>query len=66
VADAREISLPKVAERKETYQDEMNREELIKIVEQEMLEASKAMDFERAAALRDQLFELRAAEPAAK
>ncbi|MEX2529109.1 MAG: excinuclease ABC subunit UvrB [Gemmatimonadota bacterium] len=66
VADARTVSLPKVAETKETYQDEVNREELIKIVEQEMQEASKAMDFERAAQLRDQLFELRAPEPARK
>jgi excinuclease UvrABC helicase subunit UvrB len=33
----------------------------VKILEKEMAEAAEALDFERAALLRDQLFELRAA-----
>jgi len=36
----------------------VNREELVKILEQEMAEAAEALDFERAALARDQLFEL--------
>ena len=39
----------------------MNREEYIKILEEEMEQAAEALDFERAALLRDQLFELKAA-----
>jgi excinuclease UvrABC helicase subunit UvrB len=50
-----------VSEAAADYADEVNREELIKILEQEMTEAASAMDFERAALLRDQLFELRVA-----
>jgi excinuclease ABC subunit B len=38
----------------------MSREECIKVLEKEMAEAGEALDFERAALLRDQLFELRA------
>ena len=41
--------------------DEVNREEYVKILEQEMAEAAEALDFEKAALLRDQLFELNAA-----
>ena len=59
IADARGARPMKVAEARENYTDEVNREELIKILEQEMAEAAKTMDFERAALLRDQLFELR-------
>ena len=43
------------------YADEVNTEEFLKILEQEMAEAAEAMDFEQAAILRDQIFELRAA-----
>jgi excinuclease ABC subunit B len=60
VADAREAP-PRVAEAASTYADELNREEYIKILEKEMEAAAEALDFERAALLRDQLFELRAA-----
>jgi len=60
VADAR-LAPAKVSEPAATYADEVNREEMIKIVEQEMAEAAEALDFERAALLRDQLFELKAA-----
>ena len=59
VADAR-LAPPKVAEAKGSYADEFNREELVKILEAEMAVAAEALDFERAALLRDQLFELRA------
>ena len=59
IADARTLRPMKVSEASATYSDEVNREELVKILEQEMTEAAAAMDFERAALLRDQLFELR-------
>ena len=59
IADARTTRPIKVSEAAASYADEVNREELTKILEQEMTEAASAMDFERAALLRDQLFELR-------
>jgi len=59
VADAR-LAPAKVAEPSATYADEVNREEYVKILEKEMAEAAAALDFERAALLRDQLFELKA------
>ena len=59
VADAREAPAA-VAEGPSTYADEVNREELLKILEKEMEEAAEALDFERAALLRDQIFELKA------
>ncbi|MDP2954967.1 MAG: excinuclease ABC subunit UvrB [Longimicrobiales bacterium] len=61
VADAR-TAPARVAEAAASYADEVNREELMKILEAEMAEAAEALDFERAALLRDQLFELRAAK----
>ena len=60
VADAREAPLPRVAERAATYQDEVNAEELLKALEAEMEDAAEKLDFERAALLRDELFDLRA------
>jgi excinuclease ABC subunit B len=60
VADAREKPLS-VAEPSKSYADEVNKEEYFKILEQEMAEAAESLDFERAALLRDQLFELKAA-----
>ena len=48
-------------EQVDTYVAELDREEFSKILEEEMAEAAKAMDFERAAVLRDQLFELKVA-----
>ena len=59
VADAREPR-EKVAERKATYADEASREEMVKILEKEMEDAAAALDFKKAALLRDQLFELKA------
>ena len=60
VADAREKPAALVAEPQPGYSDEVNREEFVKILEEEMNRASEALEFERAAMLRDQLFELRA------
>ena len=51
---------PGAAERGPTYADEVDREAYIKILEKEMAEASAALDYERAAVLRDQIFELKA------
>jgi len=65
VADARTTSVA-VKESPATYADEVNREEFTKILEEEMRQAAEALDFERAALLRDQLFELKAAEDARK
>ncbi len=59
VADARAAPAA-VAEAAATYADEVNREEYVKILEKEMAEAAESLDFERAALLRDQLFEVRA------
>ena len=58
--------MAKVAEAPPSYADEVNREEFIKILEEEMRQAAEALDFERAALLRDQLFELKAAGDEAK
>jgi len=61
VADARTEKEPRqVAEPKASYASEMDVEELIKSIEQQMREAAAALDFEGAARLRDQLFEVRA------
>ncbi len=59
VADVRQRPM-KVSEVAPSYADEVNREELVKILEREMADAASSLDFERAALLRDQLFELRA------
>ncbi len=61
VADVRGRPVVKVAEPVPEYADEVDSEEFIKIVEEEMAKAAEALEFERAAALRDQLFELKAA-----
>ena len=61
VADAREKPLAKVAEPARGYADEIDSEAYMKIIEEEMAKAAEALDFKRAAALRDQLFDLRAA-----
>ncbi len=65
VADARTTAVA-VKESPATYADEVNREEYAKILEEEMRQAAEALDFERAALIRDQLFELKAAEDARK
>jgi excinuclease ABC subunit B len=59
VADARERPAA-VAEARASYADEVDAEAYLKILEQEMTEAAESLDFERAALLRDQVFELRA------
>ena len=61
VADARDKPAVKVAEPVPGYTDELDSEQFIRIVEEEMAKAAEALDFERAAALRDQLFDLKAA-----
>jgi len=60
VADAR-LAPAAVKEEDATYIDEVDREAYVKILEEEMRQAAEALDFERAALLRDQLFELKAA-----
>jgi excinuclease ABC subunit B len=61
VADARlDTRRDRVAEPRASYADELNLEEWVKILEQEMRAAAVALDFERAALLRDQLLEARA------
>ncbi len=55
-ADARgDQPTKRVAETKASYADEVNLEEWVKILEQQMREAAVSLDFERAAALRDEL-----------
>jgi excinuclease ABC subunit B len=61
LADASTRPVARVAEAKLSYADEVNTEEYLKILEQEMTAAAEAMDFERAALVRDQIFELKAA-----
>ncbi|MGM0669410.1 MAG: excinuclease ABC subunit UvrB, partial [Gemmatimonadota bacterium] len=65
VADARMVPLA-VKEETPTYLEEVDREAYVKILEEEMRQAAGALDFERAALLRDQLFELKAAGDEAK
>jgi len=60
VADARGAPALTVAEPTGSYADEVNREEFVKILEDEMARAAEALDFEKAALLRDQIFELKA------
>jgi excinuclease ABC subunit B len=59
VADAREAPVAAVRERMESYEG-LEPEALAAALEREMREASDAMDYERAALLRDQLFEVKA------
>jgi len=58
VADARE-SQPAGREKQESYQ-ELSVEELIEVLERDMREAAAALNFEVAARLRDELFEIKA------
>jgi excinuclease ABC subunit B len=60
VADARTERPGRVAEPKATYADEVDLEQWSKILEEQMKKAAAAQDFERAAQLRDELFEVRA------
>jgi excinuclease ABC subunit B len=58
VADARERQ-PSVRERIGSY-EALEPGELVEVLEREMREAAEALDFERAARLRDELFEVKA------
>jgi excinuclease ABC subunit B len=60
VADARSEAPGRVAEPKPSYAAEVDLEEWIKILEHQMREAAAVLDFERAALLRDQIFEAKA------
>jgi excinuclease ABC subunit B len=63
VADARsdrESQPRRVAERVATYAKEMDTAALLEMLEQQMKEAAANLDFEAAAALRDQIFEIKA------
>jgi excinuclease ABC subunit B len=60
VADARSAPTLKVADAVASYQDEVNVEELVKALETEMASAAAELDFEKAAILRDELFDLKA------
>ena len=60
VADARGKPQVAVAEPGGDYASEVDTEAYVKILEKEMDEAAAGLDFERAALLRDQLFELKA------
>ena len=60
VADARAEAAGKVSEPKASYAAEVDLEEWIKILEHQMREAAAALEFERAALLRDQLLEAKA------
>jgi len=60
VADARGQPQAAVAEPGSDYASEVDAEAYVKILEKEMDEAAAGLDFERAALLRDQLFELKA------
>ena len=59
VADAREAPAGSVREEAESY-DDLDPEELVRRLEEEMREAAEEMDFERAARLRDELYEVKA------
>jgi excinuclease ABC subunit B len=59
VADARRDATEAVAESIASYQD-LSPEELVEVLEREMRDAAEALDFERAARLRDELFDVKA------
>jgi excinuclease ABC subunit B len=59
VADARRDATEAVAESIASYQD-LSPEELVDVLEREMRNAAEALDFERAARLRDELFDVKA------
>jgi len=60
IADARADRESRVAEEKSTYGAGLEAKELTALLEKQMREAATALDFETAARLRDQLFELKA------
>jgi len=58
-SDAQNVSLKKVAETVAPYGDSDNLEKMIREMEKEMKQAAKALDYERAAILRDRIRHLR-------
>jgi excinuclease ABC subunit B len=64
VADARADDAG--AKEEEKVETPLDRESLIEVLEQQMREAAAELDFEVAARLRDQIFELRAAGDAVR
>jgi excinuclease ABC subunit B len=60
VADARAERDARVAEEQATYGAAVDTKEMIAMLESQMREAAASLDFEAAARLRDQLFELKA------
>ncbi|MFO7892796.1 MAG: helicase-related protein [Longimicrobiales bacterium] len=60
VADARIAPMAKVKEARPSYADEVDLEQWAKILEEQMKQAAAEMDFERAARLRDELYEVKA------
>jgi excinuclease ABC subunit B len=58
VADARDTKEPSVAEALTAYGD-LEPEELIERLEAEMKRAAERLDFERAASIRDELFDVK-------
>src|SRR5688572_4213700 len=60
IADARAERESRVAEEKASYGAGLEAKELTELLERQMREAATALDFETAARLRDQLFELKA------
>jgi excinuclease ABC subunit B len=55
-----EMPEKKVAEPRATYASEMDDAALLEMLEAQMKEAAESLDFEEAASLRDQVFELKA------
>jgi len=58
-SDAQNVSLKKIAETVAPYGDSDNLEKMIREMEKEMKQAAKALDYERAAILRDRIRHLR-------
>jgi excinuclease ABC subunit B len=52
------VSIPTISEEKEEYLSKKDIKEQIKKLKDEMLEAAKNLEFEKAAELRDRMFEL--------
>jgi excinuclease UvrABC helicase subunit UvrB len=61
VADAGADRMPHSHE-KIGYAEQLNKEAYIKVLDQEMADAGAEMDFEKAALLRDEIFELKTSE----
>ncbi|MFH1679222.1 MAG: excinuclease ABC subunit UvrB, partial [Candidatus Eisenbacteria bacterium] len=64
VADSRRVE-SKDEDEEIAVRPDMTREEILAILEREMIAAARALEFERAASLRDRIFEMRVGEGAA-